>query len=530
MSDAPSDPGAPGDAARVVPDPAAPPDDGERRLHPWSWMFVLLTQLRPWVLPLLAFLVLGRGASWELYGAFGAVVLALYSLVYSIGFRYRIGDGELVVREGIVFRSERHIPFARAQNIVQKRNPLHRWFEVTELRLESAGGSRPEAVMNVISRAEAERLVGILRGQGETDDGVAGGAAAEPALALDHRELVRLGLFSNRGWILVGTLMAVLAQGNYWDAPAPWEGKAIRSNLKALGSAYDSVWHALSGPLSWILLVLVGLVLIKVLSIVMTFVTFHGFRLTLGGERIATESGLLVRQLANARREKIQRLLIGEGWLARRFGRQWLQCEIATGAQSYDGQEAAARLRWIAPIATPGQVQRLVAELMPGCVLEQLQWRPLHPRAWSRLAAQTTLMTLLPTLGLVLAFGPTLALAWPVLVLFAVLYARRWTRYAAYAFDGRFVAFRAGWLHRQWTVTRVDLCQSVALTESPFDRRHGMASVAIDTAGAGTTAFRLTVPFLPEAEARILADALGRELATAIANADGPGLERAAAV
>jgi putative membrane protein len=333
MAETPFDPGA---------------DDGERRLHPWSWMFVLLTQLGPGCCRCSRSSCSGAGASWELYGALGAVVLALYSLVYSIGFRYRIGDGELVVREGILFRSERHIPFARAQNIVQKRNPLHRWFEVTELRLESAGGSRPEAVMNVISRAEAERLVGILRGRGETDEAVEGGARVEPALALDHRELFRLGLVSNRGWLLVGALMALLAQGNYWDAPQPWSGKAIRTNLKALGSAYDSVWHALSGPLSWVLIALACLVLIKLLSIVMAFVTFHGFRLTLSGERIATESGLLVRQLANARREKIQRLLIGEGWLARRFGRRWLQCEIATGAQATTGRRpprACAGLR-----------------------------------------------------------------------------------------------------------------------------------------------------------------------------------------
>ena len=89
MATTPSEPGA-----------TPPPVMFEGRLHPFSWMFVLLTQLRQVALPLVFLLFFGRGEWWELFALVGAGALALYSLIYSFGFRYRIGAGELVVREG----------------------------------------------------------------------------------------------------------------------------------------------------------------------------------------------------------------------------------------------------------------------------------------------------------------------------------------------------------------------------------------------------------------------------------------------
>ncbi|MEO6066291.1 MAG: PH domain-containing protein, partial [Lysobacterales bacterium] len=173
----------------------------ERRLHPWSWLFVLFTQLRQVLVPLVVLLVFGRGDRWEFFGVAAAAGLSLYALIYSVGFRYRLRGDELIVKEGIFNRTERHIPIGRIHNVVQRRNPLHRLFGVTELRLESAGGSKPEAVMNVIARAEADRLERVLReGVGHVVESAAfegeapEGEAPEVLHALGLGELVRLGI------------------------------------------------------------------------------------------------------------------------------------------------------------------------------------------------------------------------------------------------------------------------------------------------------------------------------------------------
>src|SRR5688500_5606810 len=91
------------------------------RLHPLSWLFAMIGQLRLLVVPLVVLLVLGQGDWWELMAVAGAVGVGVASWVRSFGFRYRLTDDALVVREGVLHRTERHVPFARVQYVVQRR-------------------------------------------------------------------------------------------------------------------------------------------------------------------------------------------------------------------------------------------------------------------------------------------------------------------------------------------------------------------------------------------------------------------------
>jgi membrane protein YdbS with pleckstrin-like domain len=59
------------------------------------------------------------------------------------------------------------------------------------------------------------------------------------------------------------------------------------------------------------------------------------------------------------------------------------------------------------------------------------------------------------------------------------------------------------------TIARFSKIQTVSLHESPFDRRAAMASVAVDTAGAGDLSHRVDVPYL----ARDVAESLSHRLA-----------------
>jgi hypothetical protein len=155
----------------------------------------------------------------------GAVLLAAYSLIYSFGFRYRIGDGELRVREGLIDRTERHIPFARIQNIARRSNLLHRAFGVTELRLESGGGLKPEAVM-VITLAAAAQIEAVLRSEKAQPEAA---DLRPPLLALDWRELLRLGLVRNRGGVVIGAIFALAWQFE------PWERSGVRGIFRIFG-------------------------------------------------------------------------------------------------------------------------------------------------------------------------------------------------------------------------------------------------------------------------------------------------------
>jgi membrane protein YdbS with pleckstrin-like domain len=93
-----------------------------------------------------------------------------------------------------------------------------------------------------------------------------------------------------------------------------------------------------------------------------------------------------------------------------------------------------------------------------------------------------------------------------------VFVAHRQVAHLRWVLTDQVVAFRRGWIWRFTTVTPLSRIQAVAQHESPFDRRHRMARVRVDTAG-GSEAFRVDVPYL----GRDTAAELHRRLATAAA-------------
>lgn len=489
------------------------PDGADRRLHPFSWLFVLINRLRPLLLPVLLLLFLGRGERWELFGVLGAVALSLYSLIYSFSFRYRIDRDSLIVREGIFNRTERHVPFARIQNIVQHRNLLHRLFAVTELRLESAGGARPEAVMSVITAEEARLLERLLRGHSASvvgDDATADAQGGTALHVADLAEVLRFGLSSNRGAILVGAFFATAWQFQFWESSS--FGAAIRWVYSAAGTALGGFGDWLSTLLTGILIVLSMAVVLKLLSVLMCLLSHYGFRLDLDGQRIGTEAGLLTRRHASANLSKLQRVLLSQSWLARRMGRLGLECEVASGSQN-DDQSGGHRLATLVPLGTRAQVTTVLAKVAPQLDPARLQWQPLHEHAWRRRWWPSAITVSLLALPVGWLLGPLVVALWLLLLGLLALEARGWASYAAYACSDRVFAFRAGWLTRHWTVALIGKGQAVLLKQSPFDRRHQMATVRLDTASVSPTSFALQIPYLGTEQARALFDAISRAIA-----------------
>ena len=202
----------------TTPEPAPAGVEGaERRLHPWSWLFVLLGSLRQFLFPLLVLVFVGgrRDEGVQLIAAGVAVaVLALASVWRYYTYRYRIDGDSLVIRSGLLERSLRQVPFSRIHNVELRQTLLHRLFGVAEVKLESAGGTKPEAQMRVLRLDDALALERLIRHRGRGDEATAQDAAddGDVLLALPTAEIVRLGLISNRGMVVVGAAFALAWQ------------------------------------------------------------------------------------------------------------------------------------------------------------------------------------------------------------------------------------------------------------------------------------------------------------------------------
>ncbi|WP_298576191.1 PH domain-containing protein [uncultured Luteimonas sp.] len=478
----------------------------ERRLHPWSWLFVLLGALRQFIVPLLVLMFFGRGDRYALWPLVGVGVLALFAVWQYFTYRYRIDGDSLVIRSGLLERSLRQVPFSRIHNVELRQTLLHRLFGVAEVKLESAGGDKPEAQMRVLRLDEALALERLIRhraqgGEAEAPEAVAG----DTLLALSTPEIVRLGLISNRGMIVVGAAFALA-----WQMfPEDTMENAFR---QAWRSAFGYVEHLHAGwntALAVAGVVVLALVLVRLFSVVLALVRYHGFRLQALGRRLTIERGLLARVRSSVSRRRIQAWTLREGLLHRVFDRRSLSIDTA-GAQGEDGQ-AQREPPELAPIATPAACDALLQELLGDGAWPPAGWQPLHPRAWQRLLLGDVVFAVLLAAGLCWYVGPwgLLGLLW---LPWGAWLALRHARFAGYHMDARLFAVREGWWSRHWRFAELDKLQALQLRRSPLDRCFGMASLWLDTAGAGAMSPPLRVRYLPDAEARALYVALNRDV------------------
>ncbi|RYF69199.1 MAG: hypothetical protein EOO29_33850 [Comamonadaceae bacterium] len=490
-----------------------PQDGQEHRLHPLSWLFVLLAQLKQFIVPLAVLLFAGRGDRNDLWGLIAVGVLVVLSLAQYFTYRYRLRSDAIVVRSGWLHRSVREIPYARIHNVNLHQSLLHRLVGVAEVRLESAGGIKPEAQMRVLRLDQAEALEALVRQRGQASaegaNAAPGAAEQAPLLALSNGELLRLGLISNRGMLVVAAAFGALAQtgDNVFGVLVDRWGKVAFGWLEGFAGA-----HAHDSPVAVAFavgsLVLIALVLVRVLSVLLAFLQYYGFTLREDDARIRVERGLLTRYRSSAKRRRIQSWSLHEGVLHRWFKRRSLRVQTASRQGGEAGQQS---LKELAPVATPVQCDALIRHFLPDAGWDTLAWRPLHRHAWGRIAVPGVLLLLVGSAALTWRFG-AIGLAALALLPLQLWRARRIAAACGYACNERLVAWRTGWLSKRWNFAEIGKIQALRLAQSPLDRRLGMASLLLDTAGAPPFGAPLHLRQLPDDVARALSARLVAQL------------------
>ncbi len=492
---------------------ATPLPDGapERRLHPLSWLFVLIQQLKQFIVPIVVLLVFNRGDTYELWGLVAVGVLALVSIWQYFTYRFRIAEDWLEIRSGLLERSLRQIPFTRINNVALHQTLLHRVFGVAEVRLESAGGVKPEAEMRVLALADAEALEAIVRrgrrrAQAAQPDGTeAADAPGHVLLALDTADVIRVGLISNRGMILIGGAFAGISQfagGALVDVLEDYGREAF-----GLVSTYGKGHEVLAAAL----LVVMFLVVVRVFSIALALLQYSGFRLEEHGRRLTVERGLLTRTRTSTPRRRIQAWTLRETLLHRLFKRRTL--EVATAVMDNNADQQPRTLRELAPVATPEACDALVRHLAPRMQWPLQDWTRLHRSQAVRLFLPQLLVAAILVATLGRYFGVVGAVIGALWVPWSAWLAWHDARHAGWAFDGTTIAVRRGWWSRTWRMAEIGKVQALRMTRSPVDRWCGTATLLLDTAGGSAIGDPLQMRFLPVADAERLMATLSADVA-----------------
>ena len=452
--------------------------------------------------PLAAFVVAFQGNRLLALVA-GAIIFVVGTAVHAFlrywYFRYSVADDSILIRDGVFRKRQLDIKFERVQGINTSQNIVFRLFGLVTVNLDTAGSTGQEGHLPAVGRPLAAELRERIRRTPqvavEAEDGEQRPQpGARTLVRLDGGDIVRIGLSSSRVFlvlVLLGPLSRFIEErGDRWV-----EESAL---LQALGAAQFSVGSAVALALAVVLVVLAALL---ALSIVGALLRYHDYKLSTDGDVLRSSSGLLTRHEQSVQQVKVQSLYVFQNFMLQRFRRYRLRTRQATSGRS------TAASRFEVPLCSGKLLPEFAAEIF-GDERGGLALDPRDP-GFSRISPYYLRSRLL--VGGVLPALAVTAVSWPATgmpALFWLLWvplaaAVVWLRYRRYgiaiAADG--AAFRRGligtrvvvWLHRK--------VQRVSISQSPFQRRRGLATVKFWLA-AGS----VTVPFVDYEEASRLRD------------------------
>ncbi|HKQ73034.1 MAG TPA: PH domain-containing protein [Blastocatellia bacterium] len=492
----------------------------EGRLHPLTIAFSLLKAAKGIIPALPVLLFSNKIQSFMLLTAIVGTSIAT-SLARYFSFTYRIEGNELITQQGILGRKQRSIPLERIQEIRVEQGVLHRVFDVVDAKIETGGGGGAEASLSVLSRAEVERLrrtvfehaAKIRTDSGFEDQSVEAPVAAAPERVVIRRlglkDLILIGLTTNHiisALALAGALWNFaedLLPGNFYQRAG--ETLYRESSRFFMRDTALVIALAVAGALA---VILIGVIF----STIAAIIRFYGFTLSLSGEDLHRRYGLLTRRSSSLPRRRIQVLKIEEKLFRRMFGLATLRAD--TSGSHRDNEDDDSGRDVLLPITRRGAVNPLLTIFFPDFdagQTESVEWRRVSRIAIRRGVIKGAVFCALAAASLFAAHW-RLAALWP-LALLPLVYFISVANYRnlGYALSERYFCARRGWVGRSTHIVPINKVQAVEVRQSPFDRRLGLATLSVDTAGQAYTGGGPQISNLPLDEARAIANTIAHK-------------------
>ncbi len=493
----------------------------EGRLHPLTIAFGLLKAARG-VIPVLPLFLFGN----KIYGLFSLLAVVAAAIVTALAryfsFTYRIEGDELITQQGVIERRQRSIPLERIQEIRVEQGVLHRVFDVVDAKIETGGGEGAEASLSVLSRAEVERLREAVFERAAKVGAEAGAGAIEERLAVaPGRAVRRLGL---KDLVLMGLttnhiVSALVLAGAIWNFAEDYLSDGFYRRAGETIYRESSRFFARDAALVVTLAVAGAMVVVligMVVSTVVAIVRFYGFTLSLNGEDLHRRYGLLTRRSSSLPRRRIQVLKIEERLFRRLFGLATLRADTSGGHRDNEDDKSGRDV--LLPITRRASVDSLLTVFFPDFdagPMEGAEWRRVSRLAVRRGVIKGAIVCALAA-AILFAVQRRLTALWPLasLPLVYVISVANY-RNLGYALSERYFCARRGWAGRSTHIVPIDKVQAVEVRQSPFDRRLGLATLIVDTAGQAYTGGGPQIGALPLDEARAIASALAHRASTA---------------
>ena len=493
------------DAAPPAP-PATKPQAQGHRLHPLTLVQRVLKSLPALFFVLVPFL--GRRSDTDNWIAlsflalYAALALPLIIAQY-LRFQYWITTREIVIHSGVFTRRKRSIPLYRIQNIAIERSLLPRLMGTAKVKIETAGSKSAEGVLEYVKLDEAQRIREVVR-RYQRQQAITPDAASEP-LAQDTSEATPPPPADAPSMLFTMTLKRIMLSGAFRFSLIYIA--LIFSGLQYVMDALDLTpedlanWF-ISGGLDeytevaqgspWLVgiaTVIAAMLLGWFTGIVVNLTKYYGFRLWLEGDKLHRRHGLLTVHEGTIPLKKVQSLILRSNPLMRRFG--WYRLELQT--MGYDVEQQGYQVA--VPFASKEEILALAPHIRPFEMPDA--FTSVSPITIRRMFIRYSVGLLALLAVPVYYWRPAL---WGLLTLPLLLYlAYLQYRNHGYALHNDVLYIRRGFFQHYIWVVPTEKFQVFYTEGTFFQRRLGLRSLVVDTAGAGSFRFPHIVDVVAEA-------------------------------
>ena len=504
-----------------------------RRTSPYAIVFFVrgtIEQIRIYgqllaTLGLAFLLVRARELAGELIPAAILVIVVVAALRYWF-FRFRVTEDRILIRQGILKKTDLDLPMDRIQAVNVQRSLTDRLLGLVTVSVDTAGSGAVEAVIPSVRAALADRIraeVAASRrvGRAPRSDRPADGVTSQPGderrprhiaderlageapegepsrqvvadpssgdvmMKLPPGDMVRIGL-------------RLLGDSTVWVLPLAILARDPRDLLRYFAGqlgflqpiSRDEVPQDYVSNLAELVLragfIAVLMVSIAALSIYGAFKTWYGFKLYRDGATYRTRAGLFTQREVVVQSVKVQQATLSQNIADRCFRRFRLTVQpVSDEADVLEIPLLGARMAEVLRARLFGREGRGLT-LLPGS-RAMVRVSPNYIGALTVKIAAAPALSIPAIVFLFTGASPAWAefsLVWALIWTLAggIIALQRWRRWG-YMHDDDGIAVRSGFVARKVDVFLFRKVQSVTVKQSPIQRRRGLATLEMELAG-----------------------------------------------
>ncbi len=436
-----------------------------------------------WPILLVTLLRSKKGSSPDkyLYIIIGFAALSVgYAIIRFLFYRYYIQNNSLVIQTGWLQKKTLSIPLQSIQAVHLEQNLWQQAFGVSKVTFDSAGTEKVEAKMEAINVYTAEQLKQVLLQYKITTDTAEGRDAARPPVQynLTIVDLLKLSLSANH--LEAFLILFVLSINILDDLRKAFEFDGWGWMESIFGDMKDNMVALFSVVILLVVVVSVGF------SVIRVFIKYYDFKMDSGGHQWRVSFGLFNRQQRIIPIPKIQLFSWHANYVRRKINFWMLDLK------TLGDEKVQPKQRLKIPLTGFQSAVNIAASYQQSPVFDPAQGAGIEPAYWQR----RTLMVSLPVTIFVAAFA-AIWLQWQALCLLALLPVwalQNFMRYQNFKWFANHegVQLHKGLWGREYKLLVWKKIQQVSYAQSPYQRRHQLATLQFTTAAGA-----VTLPYLP---------------------------------